>query len=227
MDAPLQICGFLIDMDGLLLDTERVSQRCWETAERETGFFMPEGYYHTLIGQSMTSIEQRLYEVMDSSCDIQEFLRVATRVYMDAVVKDVVPVKSGAREFLEYLDNSGIPRCLATSTERDLCQHKLERCGLIKHLPLRVCGDDVEQSKPAPDIYLAASRKLGLNPETLLVLEDSQNGLVAGMAAGCKTAHVPDVGRVSLEVQVKTDRIYRDLHEVLNSLEREDISILH
>ena len=118
MDAPLEISGFLLDMDGLLLDTERVSQRCWEQAEKETGFYMPEGYYFTLIGLSMARIEKRLVEVMDSQCDIKEFLEVASRIYVDAVVNEVAPVKPGAAEFLKFLAENNIPRCLATSTGR-------------------------------------------------------------------------------------------------------------
>lgn len=222
----MEIYGFLIDMDGLLLDTERVAKRCWEQAERETGFYMPDGYYFSLIGLSMARIEQRLLEVMDPDCDVHGFLEVAGRIYTDAVVKEVAPVKPGAREFLRYLAETDVPRCLATSTGKELCRHKLHGCGLIEYLPHRVCGDEVAHSKPSPDIYLAAAGLLGRSPSSLLVLEDSENGLIAGMAAGCRTAHVPDVGPVSLQVQCRADRVYRNLQEVTNALRRGEIRIL-
>ena len=226
MDTALEISGFLIDMDGLLLDTERVSKLCWEKAEQETGFYMPEGFYFSLIGLSMSRIEQRLNEVMDPDCDVPAFLEVASRIYIDAVLNNVAPVKAGARDFLRYLAENEIPRCLATSTGSRLCQHKLDGCGLRRYLPNRVCGDEVANSKPSPDIYLAAERLLPLPPALLLVLEDSENGLIAGMEAGCHTAHVPDVGPVSLDLQSRADRVYRDLPEVLQSLKGGDIRIL-
>ena len=94
MDAVLQVEGVLLDMDGLLLDTERVAERCWREAEEESGFPMPPGFYFTLIGQSMARIEERLHEVMDPACDVEAFLKVANRVYHDAIVRGAVPVKA-------------------------------------------------------------------------------------------------------------------------------------
>ena len=226
MDAPLEIRGFLIDMDGLLLDTERVAWECWRQTEEETGHFMPDNFYYTLIGQSMKRIEARLHEVMNPACDIREFLEIASRIYIDRVVNMIAPVKPLAREFLEFLDMNGVPRCLATSTGKELCQHKLKGCGLLDLLPLRVCGDEVNDSKPAPDIYLAAASRIGIQPHELLVLEDSENGLRAGMEAGCLTAHIPDVGPVAMEVQAKADRIYRDLGGVIASLGRDEIVVV-
>lgn len=212
-------------MDGLLLDTEKVSERCWIGAEQETGFYMPDGFYFTLIGQSMRCIREKLIEVMDPACDVDEFLKVAGRIYTDALTNEQVPVKSGAAEFLEYLEANQIPRCLATSTGRDLCRLKLESSGLLKWLPLRVCGNDVAQSKPAPDIYLKAAETVGFPPAELLAVEDSQNGLISAMEAGCRTAHIPDLDRVDLAVHTKVDRIYRDLSEFIAALERSEIEV--
>jgi HAD superfamily hydrolase (TIGR01509 family) len=221
----MDIQGLLLDMDGLLLDTERVAERCWTEAERETCFRMPDGFYFTLIGQSMRLIKDRLIEVMDPACDIDAFLAAANRIYYKTLMEERVPLKEGVVEFLEYLAGKQVPRCLATSTVRDLCRHKLESTGLAKWLPLRVCGNDVDHSKPAPDIYREAARRLGKPPSRLLVLEDSENGLRSGLAAGCKVAHVPDVGPVCLDIQMRVDRVYRGLSEVQAALEREEIRI--
>jgi HAD superfamily hydrolase (TIGR01509 family) len=213
-------------MDGLLLDTETVSRRCWKGAEEETGFYMPEGFYFTLIGQSMRCIRVKLIEAMDPACDVDEFLKVASRIYTDALTNEPVPVKAGATELLQYLEINQIPRCLATSTGRDLCRHKLESSGLLKYLPLRVCGNDVTRSKPSPDIYLKAAELVGFPPQELLAVEDSQNGLISAKEAGCRTTHIPDLGPVDLSIQARADRIYRDLHEFRSALERDEIVIL-
>jgi HAD superfamily hydrolase (TIGR01509 family) len=225
MDSPLVIRGFLLDMDGLLLDTERISKRCWIAAEEETGFFMPPGFYDSLIGQSMARIRERLMEVMDPACDVDAFLEVASRIYTEAVTGPSLPLKKGARELLELLNAREIPRCLATSTGRDLCGRKLKASGLNGHLPMRVCGDDVSRSKPAPEIYLKAASQLGHAPGDLLVLEDSENGIRSALSAGCKVAHVPDLGQVQVETQIRVDRVFRDLLEVKASIERGEITI--
>lgn len=226
MESNLQIRGFLLDMDGLLLDTEKVSHRSWMQAEAETGFQMPAGFYATLIGQSMSAIQVRLREVMDPRCDVQKFLDVAERIYRSSLEALPVPLKPGAMDFLKHLSGAGIPRCLATSTQRDLCFKKLAAAGLDALVPLRVCGDEVDQSKPAPDIYLKAASILGEEPADLLVLEDSENGIRAALAAGCKVAHVPDIGPVSLDWQARTDRIFKGLDEVRAALERGEIAVI-
>ena len=225
MESLLQIKGFLLDMDGLLLDTEKVSRRCWADAEEETGFKMPPGFYVTLIGQSMTLIGDRLREVMHPDCDVEAFLEVAGRIYTTILTEMPVPVKAGAREFLEYLAAHSIPSCLVTSTHRELCEHKLASSGLDSLVPMRVCGDDVARSKPAPDIYLEAASRTGTSPDQLLVLEDSENGIRAGLEAGCRVAHIPDIGPVSIFWQVRADRIYRSLGDVKAALEQGEIRI--
>lgn len=221
----MKIEGLLLDMDGLLIDTERVAERCWAEAERETGFRMPHGFYFTLIGQSMGLIKDRLVPVMDPGCDIDAFIAAANRIYLKTLMEEKVPLKRGVVEFLEYLDRRRVPRCLATSTFSELCRHKLESTGLAQWIPLRVCGNEVEHSKPAPDIYLEAARRLGKPPARLLVLEDSENGLKAALAAGCKVAHVPDLGPVQLDVQMRVDRIYRGLPEVQAAMENGEITV--
>lgn len=226
MSQSLPFDGVLLDMDGLLLDTERVAERCWHAAEVETGFSMPEGFYFTLIGQTLPLIERRLIEVMSPECDIPGFLQVAKREYDRALREEAIPVKDGAREFLAFLVAQSIPACLATSTFRELAKHKLEASGLLPLLPLRVCGDDVRHSKPAPDIYLLAAEKLGSDPSRLIVLEDSENGIVAALAAGCRVLHVPDIAPVALDVQARADRIYRNLREVKAAIARGELQLV-
>lgn len=225
MNPVLQVRGLLIDMDGLLLDTERIAEGCWLQAEMETGIILPAGFYHTLIGQSMARVEERLREIIETPGEVEAFLKVANRVYHNAVLEGDIPVKAGAAELLEYLASTNVPRCLATSTGRDLCDQKLISTGLAQWIPQRVAGDEVRHSKPAPDIYLAAAEKLGIAPAELLVLEDSENGLRAALAAGCRAVHLPDLGPVALEVQLQVDRVYRDLREVLSALQGEEIKI--
>lgn len=223
MNPALRLQGVLLDMDGVLLDTERVAEKCWQAAEMETGFRMPEGFYFTLIGQTMPLIERRLVEVMDPACDIAAFLAVASRHYNHAILDQPIPVKQGAARLLRMLSERAIPLCLATSTGRKLADHKLQSTGLAEFLPERVCGDEVDNSKPAPDIYLEAARRLGLAPTCLLAVEDSGNGMCAALEAGCMVAHVPDIAPVPLEIQRRAGRIYRSLDELCSAIDRAEL----
>lgn len=223
MEVPEQLRGVLIDMDGVLLDTERVANRCWQAAEVETGFSMPPGFYDTLIGQSMTLCEERLHAVMEPGCDVQAFLKAAHAHYFEAITRQAIPVKLGARELLARLHGKRIPVCLVTSTFREMASRKLELTGLHPFLIHRVCGDEVAHSKPDPAIYRKGADKLGKDPSTLLAVEDSENGLRSALSAGCCVVHVPDMARVSLEVQMQARHVYRSLFEIIAALDRGEL----
>lgn len=211
--------ALLLDMDGLLLDTERVAQDAWRKAELITGHKMPDGFYDSVIGRSMKFIAGRLKEVMDPTCDVEAFLETANRSYQEVLTQSPIPVKPGALRLLEYCEKRGIPRCLATSTGRELAKHKLESTGLLPFLPHRVCGDDIAHSKPEPDIYLAAASQIDQPTVACLAMEDSEHGINAALAAGCQIIHVPDLSRVSVDVQVRVNAIFQDLHNVVDAIE--------
>lgn len=223
MSGILTIRGLVFDMDGLLLDTERVALGCWKEAERETGIVLPEGFYFSIIGQSITRIEARLRERDGGDELIGVYLRKANQKYRAALDAGEIHLKAGARALLRHLRDQRIPVCLATSTHRALADHKLAFTGIGDCFTGSVCGDEVADAKPAPDIYLKASRRLGFSPRELLALEDSENGLQAALEAGCRTAHVPDIAPVALGVQARADRVYRSLEAVQESILREEI----
>ena len=135
--------------------------------------------------------------------DALRALRVA---YADeAIARDGLPVKPGLRQLLEHLRAAGIPAALATATVREKALLYLKMAGVDGFFEAAVCGDEVAHAKPAPDIFLAAAKALGVPAEECLVLEDSPNGLRAARrarpttasraarAAGCKAVVVPDI----------------------------------
>ena len=215
--------GILLDMDGVLLDTERVSHRCWSEAERETGVFMPEGFYFSLIGQSMPLIEQRLNGILGSSEGVRSLLEAAHAHYDRALREEEMVAKDGALALLQSLTDRQIPFCLATSTFTELAALKLRSAGLDELVPLRVCGDMIAASKPAPDIYLSASEQLALPPGRLLAIEDSENGLRSALAAGCRVIHVPDIAPVPFDLQAQAFRVYAGLDGVREAIEGGDL----
>jgi len=220
MSGVLSIRGFVFDMDGLLLDTERVALECWHAAEQDVSIPLPEGFYFSIIGQSIKRIEARLHGLVDDPERIRAYLDVANRNYQLALHEGEIPRKPGAERLLAWLREARVPVCLATSTHRALAEEKLTRAGLKAYLGKSVCGDEVRDSKPDPEIYLEAARRLGIDPSGLLAFEDSENGLRAALAAGLRTAHVPDIAPVSVDVQVRTDRIYPSLTAVLDAIKR-------
>jgi HAD superfamily hydrolase (TIGR01509 family) len=211
----LSVEGFLIDMDGVLLDTERLSQDCWREAERISGQRLPETVRSGVVGLSLQRIHELFAEEMPASFDRRGFLEIANRCYRKAVHEGVVPLKAGAAAFLKRLAELEAPRCLVTSTQAELAKDKLRSVGLLQYLPLRVGGDDVQRSKPDPEPYRRGAERLGLTPARCCALEDSANGLTSALAAGCQVLHLPDICRVQGGILERVALVAPSLEDVV------------
>lgn len=204
-------CAVIFDMDGTLLDTEPVSMRAWEQAERETGHFMPRGFFVSIIGQNEATFREKLSQVMAPDCDVDAFVRRANRIYREFLESETVPLKPGLRNLLDWLQAQAIPMAVATSTQRALAEIKLHHAGIREHFTEMVCGDEVSSGKPHPMPFLRAAESLGLAPASALAVEDSANGIRSAAAAGIPTAHIPDIAPVPSEVRALCWQILPDL----------------
>lgn len=125
-----------------------------------------------------------------------------------------VPCKPGLKELLATLEEMGMPRIVASSSPRNMIEQNLQTTGTARYFHDIVCGADVQHSKPAPDIFLEAARRLGLDCHDCLVLEDSFNGVRAGHAAGAVTVMVPDLAQPDEEIRQLYNVCCHDLFEV-------------
>lgn len=210
--------GMLLDMDGTLLDTEHISHKAWRLAEKETQIELREGLLDEVVGLAMNRIIQTLKEALGSAHAADRLFQVAFRNYQRLLHDEPVPVKSGAESLLLWLDEARIPRCLASSSQRFLVDHKLHRSGLAGWIPQRVCGDEVDDSKPHPEIYELAAARLGLRPEDCLAIEDSANGILSATEAGCRVVHVPDMAPVDEGCMRRVWKRFDSLDELRSSL---------
>ncbi|MEV5327717.1 HAD family phosphatase [Nonomuraea sp. NPDC052634] len=179
------------DMDGLLVDSERV----W--LEIETGVMARLGAAWTpehqanLVGGSMERTVDYMLAV--SGADVPpESIRAWMTDGMVARLQDGVPVMPGASELLDALRDEGVPVGLVTSSVRPIADAVLKSVGR-ERFDLVVTADDVTRTKPDPEPYLTAARRLGVEPARCVVLEDSPNGVAAATAAGCAVVAVPSL----------------------------------
>jgi len=184
--------GAIFDMDGLLLDTERVYQESWlETAKRFGQTPYPEFPVAVsgTTGEEQRRIIRRYYPEADPWAFQADCISRADRL----LDRQRPPEKPGARAILEYFRGRGIKTALASSSGRERVLSNLRRTNLEHLFDALVSGQEVERGKPEPDIFLLAAERLGCPPEECYVFEDSINGVRAGMAAGCAAVMVPDL----------------------------------
>lgn len=211
------IKAVIFDMDGTLVDSERVSVAAWADAGRQMGIDFPPELIHSFIGRHVTSINAQLAEVLGSEELAAEARRVHTELFDTRCVTEL-ELKPGARESIDALRRVGLAVGLATSTQRHRALERLERFGLEDAFDSITCGNEVENSKPAPDIFLEAARRMDADPARCAVVEDSFNGVRAGHAAGMQVFMVPDIVQPIEEITVLCAAVLDSLHELADAV---------
>jgi len=192
--TPVQFtpAAVLFDMDGLMIESERALLQCWREASNGLGLQqLDDGLWLSFVGLSDRVCVDLLRERLDEQ-QVQALLQ-ETRIRYDRHVEAGLPLKPGVLELLGVLGKRGLPRAVVTSTQRERATQKLRTCGLLPHFHAVITGSDVVHSKPAPDIYLLAAQRLGVDPALCVVLEDSVPGVRAALAAGMTPIQVPDL----------------------------------
>jgi phosphoglycolate phosphatase-like HAD superfamily hydrolase len=153
------IQAFIFDMDGLLLDTERVYQRSWSEAARRLGFDLNDEIYLMLIGITVADSEKRLAEVFGFRFPIGEFRKDAKSRYETIVETEGIPLKPGVREMLEWARHKNIPCAVATSTVSAEAQVRLAKHGILKEFRQLIGGEMVSRGKPHPTYFSVLPRR--------------------------------------------------------------------
>ena len=189
--------AILWDMDGTLLDSEKLWDIAIADLATDLGFELTHEVRESTLGNSMTNALTKVFDaagLADADRDLPG--RAAwLRSRVSALFKEGIPWMPGARETLDLIAAQGIAMALVTNTERELADEALGTLGLDR-FTVTVCGDEVEQGKPAPDPYLRAAQLLGIDPADCLAVEDSPTGTQAARAAGCPVLVVPSAAPV-------------------------------
>lgn len=185
--------AMVFDMDGLMLDTERMASRCWAAAASTIGVAFDTALLHSMIGLNSRDSRQYVLSHYGTDYPIDALMR-HSRTQFDAIAEcEGIAVKPGVHALLDWLESVHIPRVVATSTRCERARTHLERCGLIERFHALVGGDEVAEGKPAPDIFLLAAARLDVDPADCIVLEDSEPGVRGALAAGMIPIMVPDL----------------------------------
>jgi beta-phosphoglucomutase family hydrolase len=182
--------GVLFDWDGVVIDSSAQHERSWELLAQETGLPLPEGHFKAGFGKKNQVIIPDILRWAQEPAAIATLADRKEEIYRDLVRQSGVTILPGARELLAALELEGVPTAVASSTPRQNLDAIFASTGLDRFFKAVVCGDDVVNGKPAPDVFLLAARKLGLAPDACLVIEDAHAGIEAALAAGMRVLAV-------------------------------------
>ncbi|MGB9594014.1 MAG: HAD family hydrolase [Anaerolineae bacterium] len=204
----------ILDMDGLMLDSERMARDAWRRALADWGLVLPDGLYFQLIGREAADTKSILARAYGPALPVEEAYARKQRYLEEAMLRGGIPTKPGLHALLDFLDARGIRKAVASSTHRPLVIQKLRLTGLLGRFDVLVCGDEVRNGKPAPDVFLLAAERLGVRAGDCIVLEDSEAGIRAARAAGMTPILVPDLKPPSPEVAALAHRVFPSLEHV-------------
>ena len=185
--------GVLFDMDGVILDTEKLYTRFWLEGAHALGFPMTREQAIGLRGMNLGEAA-RMIGTYFGSPDYYQPIKNKRIELMDAyIARHGVEPKAGIREILEYLKENHIPRAVCTASPIERVKRYLIPLGLFDDFDAICTAYDVAQGKPEPDIYLYGAQAIGVAPQNCLALEDSYTGLLSAYRAGCMASIVPDL----------------------------------
>lgn len=192
----------LFDMDGTLVDSERV----WDTGIEELaeilGGTLDPAVRSRMVGTNEDDSVVMLLESLDRPLTEAPERLLWLRARMKQLFADGVDWKPGAQELLQETRAAGVPTGLVTSTPRELADIIIGHIG-YDNFDITVCGDEVEVRKPDPEPYLAAAAKLGVDIERCVVLEDSVSGVSSALAAGAVTIAIPNEVELPADIEVR------------------------
>jgi HAD superfamily hydrolase (TIGR01509 family) len=181
----------IFDMDGLLVDTERLQFGASDLVLRDLrGVTLPREVMVSLVGLRSDQCWMRMKELYDLDESVEE-LEAAQSRYYAPMLREQSEAMPGARELIAALHAEGYPLAIASSSPLWQIDAVVERLGIRDVLRAVASGEEVAHGKPAPDVYLLAAERLGVAPERCVALEDSGPGTMAAKAAGMRVIAVP------------------------------------
>lgn len=215
----IKVEAIIFDMDGVLMDTERISFESYQKVFKEYKYELDKKVFLKFIGRNFDGINAILKEEYGKDFPVDIVHEKKSKLALETINKDGVIIKPGVYELLEYLNNENYKIAVATSTRKERAFQLLEKAKIKDKVDYIICGDEVESSKPNPEIFLKAAKGLQINPENCIVIEDSDSGIKAAHAANMIAIHVPDMKFLDDDVKELAFKICENLFDVRDYLQ--------
>ena len=220
---PAPIAALVLDMDGLLVDSESVSGEALRRFLDGHGHEMLPSTLEAALGRRLPEAIAVVAAAYQLPGPLHELIVAFDAMRLEALRGNVVAMP-GAVALLDWAAANGLPRALATSSFRGQAEVALTEAALMGRFDVEVTGDEVEFGKPAPDLFLLAAEKLGTPPESCVVFEDAPAGLEAAARAGMRRVWVPNAHTRHLSPPVEVDARLESLVDAIGWLESHGVS---
>jgi len=208
------IKAVIFDVDGTLLDTERIYMKAWKEAAAEAGYVMPDAVLQKTRAVNTKDAARIFEEEIGNGFSYQKVRPLRVQIAEEIIARESPLLKPGAAELLDYLKEKKIPMAVASSTNVAATREHLEASRILSCFQAVVGGDMVEKGKPHPDIFLKAAELLGIAPADCIVVEDSPAGIRAAVSAGMHAVLVPDLAAITQQIIDMSAIVLDSLHQL-------------
>lgn len=199
------IRAVIFDMDGTLLDSERIVLKAWQYVIDKYSLPFDLSLPYRSIGLNYASMKTLFLSELGEDYPFDKYWGYAKQYLQNAKRRTAYPVKAGFDELCTYLKANKIGMYVATSTYHASAAKELEHSGILGYFDGIIGGDEITKGKPDPEIFIKSAEKTGFVKSECLIVEDSSNGLRAGIASGIRTVFIKDIVDVPSEI---TDKIF-------------------
>ncbi|UYZ36913.1 HAD family phosphatase [Clostridium beijerinckii] len=209
-----KIEAVLFDMDGVIFDTEAIYLKVWTEVFKKYKYKMTKDIYISVMGRGRNNVIKTFLEAFGKNLPITQMYKEKDEKLSKIIKYGQVPMKDGVKEILDFLKENNYKVALATSAKRDRALMQLEMENIIEKFDAIVCGDEVVKSKPHPEIFLKAAKKLCVNPKDCIVIEDSAAGIEGAYKAKMIGIHVEDLKKADNDILKYCHRSFENLLDI-------------
>lgn len=214
------IKAVIFDMDGTLLDSESVCLLAWQYVIDKYNLDMDLSLPIASIGLNYNSMVRLFLDEFGESFQFEKYWKCAKEFFAEYKATKGVDVKKGFTELANYLKAEGIGMYVATSTYHDNAAENLTASGIVSYFDGIIGGDEITKGKPDPEIFIKAAELTGFSKHECLVVEDSNNGLKAGIASGIRTIYIKDIVDVPQKTVEQAYKSCSDLSDIISVIEQ-------
>ena len=207
----------IFDMDGLMFDTERLSKELYRELAAKRGYDFKEDFFDEMVGLDLEDTKKAFKEDYGQDFPYLEMRDQKNELLKKHVNENGVPVKEGLLEIIDYLKKNQYRLAVASSSHREKIEFYLDSISIKDKFDYIIGGDEVEKSKPDPEIFIKGINGLGVSKDEALILEDSAHGVLAADRAGIKVILIPDLVEHPPEIE---ELVYKKLNS-LTELKKE------
>lgn len=214
----MEIKGIIFDMDGVILDTEKLYVRFWCQAANFYGYPMEKHHALSIRSMARPFAIEKLKGYFGEDFDYYSVHSKRIELMGRFIEEYGIETKPYAEEILTFLKENGYKTAIATATALDRTEKYLKQVGMYGYFDKIICAAMVKQGKPKPDIYLRAAEELDLKPGECIAVEDSPNGIRSASSAGCKAVMIPDLDTPDCETKKLTYAVLDNLNDIKSLL---------